>query len=211
MFLMNELDQLGESVKIGARRTALNATVVCGSLGKPSRTRVLLDALVARISQEIPIRVQYVELVDIAASLGSSLDKASLSSHARAGVRAIEESEFLIVGAPVFRASIPGLLKHLFDVIDVTALAGKPVLLAATGGSLRHSLVIEHHLRPLFAFFQSLTLPMGVYAGPGEIQDGSLVDAALVQRVELAVSLAMPYLRMESLKKGRSEDIGGNI
>ena len=41
--------------------------------------------------------------------------------------------------------------------------AGKPVLLAATGGSDRHAMVIDQALCPLFGFFQAWTAPMGVY------------------------------------------------
>ena len=51
-----------------------------------------------------------------------------------------------------------------FDVLDDQALAGKPVLLAATGGTERHSLVLDFALRPLFAYLKALPVPTGVYA-----------------------------------------------
>ena len=43
-------------------------------------------------------------------------------------------------------------------------MRGKPVLLAATGGTERHSLVLEHALRPLLAYLQAATVPTTVYA-----------------------------------------------
>ena len=95
----------------------------------------------------------------------------------------------------MFRASIPGLLKHLFDLVDLNALQGKPVLLAATGGSPRHALVLDHQLRPLFGFFAALTLPIGVYATPEDIQNGEVVSPALHKHIDLAVSLATPVLK----------------
>ena len=68
------------------------------------------------------------------------------------------------MASPVYRASFTGLFKHLFDFVGQYALFDKPGLLAATGGTDRHALIIEHQFRPLFAFFQALTLPIGVYA-----------------------------------------------
>lgn len=73
----------------------------------------------------------------------------------------IESADLLLVASPVYRGSYPGLLKHLFDLIDLNALIDTPVLLAATGGTERHALVLDHQLRPLFSFFQAITLPSG--------------------------------------------------
>jgi FMN reductase len=64
----------------------------------------------------------------------------------------------------VFSASYSGLFKSFFDVLDKDALTGKPVLIAATGGTARHSLVLEHALRPLFAYLRAVVVPTGVYA-----------------------------------------------
>ena len=77
-------------------------------------------------------------------------------------MRRIESATLLIVASPVYRASFTGLFKHVFDFVGQYSLIDKPVLLAATGGSDRHALIIEHQFRPLFSFFQALTLPIGV-------------------------------------------------
>ena len=73
----------------------------------------------------------------------------------------------------MFAASYSGLFKMFFDVLDTDALAGKPVLIAATAGTARHSLVLDHALRPLFAYLRAVVVPTGVFAatedfgGPG--------------------------------------------
>ena len=55
-----------------------------------------------------------------------------------------------------------------FDVLDVDALAGKPTLIAATGGTARHSLALEHALRPLFSYLRATVRPdRGVCRGRG--------------------------------------------
>ena len=65
----------------------------------------------------------------------------------------------LIAVTPIFTASYSGLFKTFFDVLDKDALAGKPVLIGATGGTARHSLALEHALRPLFAYLRAVVVP----------------------------------------------------
>lgn len=173
----------------------LKTVIVNGSLHRPSRTQVLLDALRDTLNDQLALDVQNIELVSLLPELGAALSTGALPAHAHQAICAIEQADFLIVGSPIFRAGIPGLLKHLFDLVDMNALNGTPVLLAATGGSQRHALVIEHQLRPLFSFFQALTLPIGVYATPEDIQDGEISSTALQQHLQRSVDLAIPILQ----------------
>ena len=59
-----------------------------------------------------------------------------------------------------------------------------PVLLAATAGSARHSLVVEHALRPLFAYLQAVVVPTGVFAATEDF--GSVAGSRLSERVDRA-------------------------
>jgi len=172
----------------------LNTVVINGSLHRPSRTRVLLDAVVRKISYDVAIETESIDLADLAPSIGTALSRDALDPIATHALRQIESADLLIVGAPVFRGSMPGLFKHLFDLIDMDALAGKPVLLAATGGSARHGLVIDHQLRTLFGFFHALSLPAGIYATSEEIQNGTIASEALAARLDLVAHLASPVL-----------------
>lgn len=95
---------------------------------------------------------------------------------------------------PKVRLSYTGLFKHLFDLVDYEALIGKPVLLAACGGSDRHALVVDHQLRPLFSFFQSLMLPIGVFANDGDFTNYEVSNEGLEARIALAVERGVGYL-----------------
>jgi FMN reductase len=104
----------------------------------------------------------------------------------RDAVTAVEQADLLIVASPVYRGSYTGLFKSFFDVVDQRALAGTPVLLAASGGSERHALVVDHELRPLFAFFQALTVPTAVYATASDCTADLLPDPGLQDRIRRA-------------------------
>lgn len=172
----------------------LKVIAVAGGAYRPSRTQVLAQAILDEVSRHLHTDSHVIELADIARPLGSALSRQELPETLEQQLQAIEGADLLIVATPVYRGSYPGLFKHLFDLLGQDALIGTPVLLAATGGSPRHALVIDHQLRPLLSFFQSLTLPLGVYASESDFDGYRIGDEALQTRIRLAVEHALPLL-----------------
>ncbi|MER7035491.1 CE1759 family FMN reductase, partial [Streptomyces albidoflavus] len=114
--------------------------------------------------QDRAVEVQVVELRDLAVSIANHLVTGFPPADLRDAIDAVTGADGLIAVSPVFTASYSGLFKSFFDLIENTALTGKPVLIAATGGTPRHSLVLDHAMRPLFAYLRAVTLPTSVYA-----------------------------------------------
>ena len=146
------------------------------------------------IADEVLCEQRLVELGQLAPQLAGATWRSHLPETVERELAAVEQADILVVTTPVFRGSYTGLFKHFFDFIDQDALIDKPVLLAATGGSERHALMIDHQLRPLFSFFQARTLPLGVYATDKDFTDYRLQDEALLQRATLAVQRALPLI-----------------
>ncbi len=184
-------------------RSSLNVVAVSGSVSRPSRTLTLIESTLAALGEHLPLQSHIVELGQIAPTLGSTLWRNQLPDALEQQLRLIESADLLVVATPVYRGSYPGLLKHLFDLIDINALIDTPVLLAATGGSERHALVIDHQLRPLFSFFQALTLPIGIYAAEADFKDYRIVSTALDERIALAAERAAGLLgaRPQALRR----------
>lgn len=172
----------------------IKIVAVSGSVQKPSRTLVLVEHILAALGEVLPIEAQIITLDDLAPHLGAALHRSQLPAAVEQSIAAIESADALLVASPVYRASYTGLFKHLFDLVHHEALIGTPVLLAATGGSDRHALVIDHQLRPLFSFFQALTLPIGVYAAEQDFDGHALSSHALRERIALAAQRAAPLL-----------------
>lgn len=170
--------------------TSFNVVAVSGGAYRPSRTQVLAESIITALSKHLDFDSRLIVLGDIAREVGGALSRKELAAETEAQLRAIEQADLLIVAAPVYRGSYPGQFKHLFDLIEMNALIDTPVLLAATGGSERHALVIDHQLRPLFSFFQSLTLPIGVYGSEADFKDYKIVSEQLQARVDLAAERA---------------------
>ena len=146
------------------------------------------------IADEVLCEQRLVELGQLAPQLAGAVWRSHLPETVERELAAVEQADIVVVATPVYRGAYTGLFKHFFDFIDQDALIDKPVLLAATGGSERHALMIDHQLRPLFSFFQARTLPLGVYATDKDFADYRVQDAALLQRAMLAVQRALPLI-----------------
>jgi FMN reductase len=153
-----------------------------GNLRRPSRSRGLVEIIASEAARQKHVDVAVFDLLDAGPGLGAAFSPSELTPSAAAVVEAVENADALIVGTPVYKGSYTGLFKHLIDFIDPEALAGKPVVLTATGGGQRHALVLEHQLRPLFGFFTAQTLPISVYASDQDFLDGVLTDPVTIER-----------------------------
>ena len=174
----------------------LRLVAVSGGLQRPSKSAALAEYLLDLIADEVPSELHLIELGQLAPQLAGAVWRSQLPETVERELAWVEQADVLVVATPVFRGSYTGLFKHFFDFVHQDALIGKPVLLAATGGSERHALVIDHQLRPLFSFFQAWTLPLGVYATDKDFVAGRPSDAALIERARLAVERALPLVEL---------------
>lgn len=179
----------------------LRVVAVSGSLTAPSRTTALVEEITAAFGRVLPIEPHLIALNELGPHLAGALTRKQLPAEAEAELQRIENADLLVVATPVYRASFTGLFKYLFDFVDQYALVDTPVLLAATGGSERHALIIEHQLRPLFGFFQSLALPVGVYAHDSDFTDYRISNEQLTERIEKAIERALPLVRSSLAEK----------
>ncbi|WP_405389851.1 FMN reductase [Streptomyces sp. NBC_01102] len=150
--------------------TPLKIVAVAAGLSSPSSTRLLADRLAEATrerltaDQDRQVDVRVVELRDLAVDIANHLVTGFPPAALKEAIDAVTGADGLIAVSPVFTASYSGLFKSFFDLVDNTALTGKPVVIAATGGTPRHSLVLEHAMRPLFAYLRAVVLPTSVYA-----------------------------------------------
>lgn len=144
--------------------------VVSAGLSTPSSTRLLADRLAAATVDAAAgdLEVTTLELRDHAHEITDALLNHFASGSLRTSLDDVRTADGLIVVTPTFNASYSGLFKSFFDIVEHGDLRGTPVLLAATGGTERHSLVVEHALRPMFSYLGALTAPTAVYAASSD-------------------------------------------
>ena len=171
--------------------TTRTLAVVSAGLSTPSSTRLLADRLTTATVAALRARgddatVEVVELRTHARDLADDLVTGFANESLRAAIDTVVGADGLIAVTPVFSASYSGLFKTFFDVLDKDSLTGTPVLLGATAGTARHSLVIEHAMRPLFAYLRAIPAPTGVFAASEDWAGAGGVDAELARRIDRA-------------------------
>lgn len=163
--------------------------VVSAGTGDPSSTRQLTD----RIAQKTLTRLgaagtaassSVIELGPLAVDIARATTAGFPNQQLQAAIDRLAAADAIIAATPVYKAGISGLFKSFVDLLDNDLLVAKPVLLAATGGSARHALVIDDQMRPLFAYLRALTLPTSIYAAPedwGATELGDRIERAATE------------------------------
>lgn len=165
--------------------------VLTAGLSQPSSTRLLADQIAQAVAAQIGARgesaeIETVELRELAIELATSMTTGGLPTPRLSAVKEkISAADGVIAVTPVFTASYSGLFKMLFDSLDTDALNGMPVIVAATAGTARHSLVLDHALRPLFTYLRATVVPTGVFAATEDFGNGE-AGKGLADRIQRA-------------------------
>jgi len=181
--------------------------VVSAGLSNPSSTRLLADRLAAATAEALEeVDVTTVELRDVAHELTDHLLTGFPGERLAAAIDAVRGADGLVVVTPVFSASYSGLFKTFFDVLEPGTLDGTPVLVAATAGTARHSLVLEHALRPLFAYLRAVVVPTGVFAATEDFASTELEQRVTRAAGELAALMGKVSAAGAAVTRRRSVD-----
>jgi len=113
----------------------------------------------------------------------------------RQAVARIAAAGAVLIGAPVYRASFPGVLKNLLDITPVELLQNKPVGIVAMGGSPHHYLAVDSQLRQVLAWFGALIAPTSVYLTGSDFRDGQLASDSARQDLAALTQTLITLLR----------------
>jgi FMN reductase len=167
-----------------------------GNITRPSSTRRFVENVAETLANRSGLSHVVFDVEDLGPSLATARSVADLDPAARQIIQTIIEAEALVIGSPTYKGSYTGLFKHVFDLLDPADLRGKPILLTATGGGDRHALIVEHQLRPLFAFFEAFVLPTAIYTSSRDFTDG-VPSPAITARVNQAITEASQLIGVQ--------------
>lgn len=164
--------------------------VVSAGLSEPSSTRLLADRLGAATLEALSadsavagdrVEVRNVDLRPLAHEITDAMLTRFAAPALTTAMATVVEADAVVFVTPVFTAGMSGLAKSFLDVLDKDALTDMPVLLGATGGTARHSLALEHGIRPVFAYLRAAVVPIGVFAATDDwgSDDAGTLDARI--------------------------------
>ena len=183
-------------------------TVVTAGLSNPSTTRSVADRLTTAVEAAVTARgesvdIEVIEIRDLIFDLATAFTSAGMSSPALdAAKKRLAHSDGLIAVTPVFTASYSGIFKMFFDALDPKTIVGLPTLIAASAGTERHSLVLDHAIRPMFTYLRAVVVPTGVFAATADF--GTEAGVEFEHRVnraagELATLMVQDYGSVQGL------------
>lgn len=169
-----------------------------GSVTPPGRMHRALGDAVDRANAAASEGVwSFVDLgtLNLGFADGTPIDQ--LTDDTPALVDQVRAADGVILGSPVYRASITGALKNALDLLPVDALQTKPVGILAMGGSHHHFLGAASHLRDVLAWSGAIVAPVDVYLTGADFSEGvptpaaaSELDAIFASVATLAAKLA---------------------
>jgi FMN reductase len=187
--------------------SARKLVVVTAGLRQPSSTRLLADQIAASVARKgvdlgLEFETHTIEVRDVSRDLVNSLLVGFSAPDLERELEAVASADALVAVTPIFTMSYSGLFKLFFDVIGQDQLIDKPVLIAATGGSARHSMALDHAVRPIFTYLRSVVVPTSVFAAP-EDWGGAVATGTLASRVDRAAGeLAVEVMRRQPHANG---------
>ncbi|MFJ9558632.1 CE1759 family FMN reductase [Streptomyces fuscichromogenes] len=151
--------------------SAVTLVIVNAGVSDPSSTRLLADRVAQKTIDALrtagtTATVRSVDLGPLATDIAQGIVSGMLTPKIQSVMELLAGADAVIAATPVYKAAVSGLFKSFVDLIDNDLLIARPVVLAATGGSARHAMVVDEHLRPLFAFLRALPMPTSLYATP---------------------------------------------
>jgi FMN reductase len=182
------LHAVGEHVRV---------LVVLGSVTPPGRLRRALEDAISRAERDWDADIELVDLADRDLAFADGRDPGELDDDTAEVIASVTAADALLFATPVYRGSMTGALKNVFDQLPVEALEGKVVALAAMGGSDHHFLGADRHLRDVLSFFGALVIPVSVYLTGADFAEGTpgeraahALDELLAATDSLAAALA---------------------
>lgn len=165
--------------------------IISGGLREPSSTRLLAERLEASARAELDAlglqnESSFVDLRPLGRPIMDAMLAGFATSALESAFETVASADGVIAVTPAFNASFGGLFKSFFDVLPEQTLSDMPVLIGATGGTERHSLVLEHALRPMFSYLHAIVSPTGVYAANDDF--GAQGGSTLSQRITKAAA-----------------------
>ena len=169
---------------------------ISAGTSEPSTSRMLADRAAQAVAARLRdsgrnVTTSIIELAPIAAEIARTLVSGLPTPAVQQAIGQLAAADGVIVSAPVYKAGLSGLFKSFIDILDNDLLIAKPVLLAATAGSARHAMVVDDHLRPLFAFLRAMAVPTSLFAAPEDwaaAETSKRIDRAAGELAALVVS-----------------------
>ncbi|MFD1064662.1 NADPH-dependent FMN reductase [Oceanobacillus locisalsi] len=149
-----------------------------------SKTRIAVEHVLKYIEKEhTETEVELLDLKDYDIVFSDGRSYSDYTGDTKIFLEKIMEADGILIGTPVFQASIPGTLKNVFDLLPVDAFKNKMIAITATAGTTKHYLVPEQHLKPILHYMHAWVIPKYVFVEEKDYTNHVITNQNVIDRL----------------------------
>lgn len=121
-----------------------------------SKTRTAMNYTMEKIKERYPeIETTLIDLADYNIQFSDGRNYMEYEGDTKFVAETIMDADAIIIGTPIFQASIPATLKNIFDLLPERAFEDKIASMIITAGSSKHFLIAEQQLKPILSYMKA--------------------------------------------------------
>ncbi|MFD2045516.1 NADPH-dependent FMN reductase [Ornithinibacillus salinisoli] len=153
-----------------------------------SKTKTAMEYTVKAFNEEYPdADVTFIDLSEYDVQFSDGRNYLEYQGDTKYVTQTIMEADAIIIGTPVFQASIPATLKNIFDLLPEKAFLDKVVSMLVTAGSAKHYLIPEQQLKPILAYMKAQTVQTYVFIEEKDFYRKEIIDDDVLFRIDRLV------------------------
>ncbi|KKK33805.1 FMN reductase [Salinicoccus sediminis] len=162
----------------------MNIVILSGSVAG-SKTRTAMEYVKASFNNNHPEHdTELLNLADLDIQFSDGRNFLDYSGDTGYLTKTLMEADAIVIGTPIFQASIPGALKNVFDLLPQDGFRDKTVSMLATAGSSKHFLIPENQLKPIIGYMKAQMLQSYVFIEERYFANGEITDDDVIFRID---------------------------
>ncbi|WP_186578240.1 NADPH-dependent FMN reductase [Aquibacillus kalidii] len=171
-----------------------------------SKTRTAMDYTIKSLKEKYSeIDVTLIDLAEFDVQFSDGRNFMEYEGDTGYVTKTIMEADAIIIGTPIFQASLPATLKNIFDLLPVNAFRDKVVSMLVTAGSAKHYLIPEQQLKPILAYMKAQMVQTYVFIEEADFYRKQITNDDVLFRldrlVEDTVVLTETYQKVREAKE----------
>ncbi|WP_231442608.1 NADPH-dependent FMN reductase [Brevibacterium zhoupengii] len=153
-----------------------------------TKTRTVMEHVTQTVMVQDPdVEVTLIDLAEVDMVFSDGRNFTEYTGDTGRVTRALMDADVIIIGTPIFQASIPATLKNIFDLLPVNAFRDKVVAMVATAGSAKHYMVPQQQLQPILSYMKAQVVQPYVFVEEKDLLRGQIVNNDVIARLDRLV------------------------
>lgn len=165
----------------------MNIVLLSGSI-VGSKTRTAMEYVKTSFNKNHPEHdVTLIDLADYDLQFSDGRNFLDYENDTAHVTKTIMDADTIVIGTPIFQASIPGTLKNVFDLLPQDGFRDKTISMLATAGSSKHFLIPEQQMKPILGYMKAQILQSYVFIEERHFAGKEIIDDDVVFRIDRLV------------------------